>query len=58
MDNVQNNFLSQNLREGQHTVVPLTSLWLEYIPESSSELKQNFEHTSLFILTQAADKNN
>ena len=38
--------------------VPLQRLWLRYIPESNSELKQNFEHISLFILTQAADKNN
>lgn len=41
-----------------YTNVPLQSLLLEYVPESNSELKQNFEHTSLFMLTQAADKNN
>ena len=41
-----------------YTNVFLQSLRLEYVPESNSELKQNVEHTSLFILTQAADKNN
>lgn len=59
MGAAQDNCLSENLRQRQaYTTVPLKSLRLEYVPESNSELKQNFEHTSLFILTQAADKNN